>query len=98
VNVGSGWLGPEEAQRLLSPEGRALAMDFALVKNTLAIPDETYVRWRRAHRSLPSSQRRQRVIEVLALALRFRRMGKVANKGVAQLLVLAAELMVLAPR
>jgi hypothetical protein len=77
----------------LSEVVRALAKDFVLSKGRLAMPKDAYLRWTHKLSEGRPNERLRYAEELVALALKFGRMDKVASsEAVRQLATLAAGL------
>ncbi len=78
----------------LSTSARSLANDFKLVHGELKMPKGEFSKWQKVHSTLQGEHRKERRIELIAIALRFRTLGVAAREALAQLVELTADLMV----
>ncbi len=77
----------------IDPEVIALAKDFAVVSGRIVMPVAAFKRWRRKHQTIKGKLRTRRARDLTALAHRLSDEGKVALDAIAQLCVLAADLL-----
>jgi hypothetical protein len=89
----TGWLEKKASARSLSSETMSLAKAIALLDGRALMPKPQFRKWRAAHRKLKGPARVRRAEELLALALRFQRVGQKGQEAVAQLLVLTGDLL-----
>ena len=76
----------------LSEDTLALAREFTVAKGRLVMPDEAFVKWRKAHGTLSAPRRKERRVEIIALTLTFSHLGIAAKGALAQLVVLLSDL------
>lgn len=87
----TGWTTAEPD--VIDPEVLALAKDFVVDSGRFTLPVEAFKRWRRKHQALKGKGRRLRSRDLAALASRFSEHGPSSFDAVAQLCVLAADLL-----